>query len=266
MTNTGFDIHGSLLEGAVDALQASALAASRQLPSAGELVADQPRALVDTMELAGPGAEALSVDVTGAATGKVTLVVSAAVAEALQDGPLGAADLAAALITPVSDAVAELEESFGGALQVGVADAVEADALDFTPSAVAVSLTDGGATVAVLVVELSPEAVTPRGGVEETAAFTPFVDDGPGAQAQRSMELLHDVEMAVTVELGRTRMAVADLLSLAPGAVVELDRAAGSPVDVLVNGKLIARGEVVVIDEDFGIRISEIVGLQQSRS
>jgi flagellar motor switch protein FliN/FliY len=80
----------------------------------------------------------------------------------------------------------------------------------------------------------------------------------PGAS--RPMTLLHDVEMGVTAELGRTRMTVRDLLSLTPGAVVELDRAAGSPVDVLVNGTLIARGEVVVIDEEYGIRISEIVG------
>jgi flagellar motor switch protein FliN len=75
----------------------------------------------------------------------------------------------------------------------------------------------------------------------------------------RSLALLHDVEMGVTAELGRRRMTVRDLLSLTPGAVIELDRAAGSPVDVLVNGHLIARGEVVVIDEEFGIRIAEIV-------
>lgn len=75
----------------------------------------------------------------------------------------------------------------------------------------------------------------------------------------RPLSLLHDVEMGVTAELGRRRMTVRDLLSLTPGAVIELDRAAGSPVDVLVNGTLIARGEVVVIDEEFGIRISEIV-------
>jgi flagellar motor switch protein FliN len=75
----------------------------------------------------------------------------------------------------------------------------------------------------------------------------------------RPLSLLHDVEMGVTAELGRRRMTVRDLLSLSPGAVIELDRAAGSPVDVLVNGTLIARGEVVVIDEEFGIRISEIV-------
>lgn len=74
------------------------------------------------------------------------------------------------------------------------------------------------------------------------------------------LRLLHDVEMAITAELGRTRMSVRGILGLTPGSVVELDRAAGSPVDLLVNGTLIARGEVVVIDEEFGVRISEIVG------
>ena len=77
--------------------------------------------------------------------------------------------------------------------------------------------------------------------------------------APAGLDLLRDVEMEVTAELGRTRMTVRELLSLAPGAVVELDRAAGSPADLLVNGTLIARGEVVVVDEDFGIRITEIV-------
>lgn len=74
------------------------------------------------------------------------------------------------------------------------------------------------------------------------------------------LELLHDVELAVTVELGRTRMLVREVLDLVPGSVIELDRAAGSPVDVLVNGTMIARGEVVVIDEEFGVRITEVIG------
>jgi flagellar motor switch protein FliN/FliY len=72
--------------------------------------------------------------------------------------------------------------------------------------------------------------------------------------------VLGDVEMGVTAELGRCRMTIREALSLTPGAVIDLDRAAGAPVDVLVNGTVIARGEVVVIDEEFGIRISEIIG------
>lgn len=73
------------------------------------------------------------------------------------------------------------------------------------------------------------------------------------------LNVLHDVEMDVTVELGRTTMPIRELLSLQPGMVVEIDRAAGAPIDVLVNGHLIACGEVVVIDEEFGVRITEIV-------
>jgi flagellar motor switch protein FliN/FliY len=92
------------------------------------------------------------------------------------------------------------------------------------------------------------------------AGFAPLTPGPRGAPVvPGGLELLHDVEMEVTAELGRTRMTVRDLLSLAPGAVIELDRLAGGPADLLVNGRLIARGEVVVIDENFGIRITEIV-------
>jgi len=76
------------------------------------------------------------------------------------------------------------------------------------------------------------------------------------------LSLLRGVEMRVTAELGRTRLPVSHVLDLGPGAVVELDRVAGSPVDVLVNGTVIAHGEVVVIDEEYGVRITEIVGAE----
>lgn len=82
----------------------------------------------------------------------------------------------------------------------------------------------------------------------------------------RGIEMLHGVEMEVTVELGRTRMPVRELLALSPGAVLELDRAAGSPADLLVNGRLIARGEVVVVDEDFGLRVTEIISDESAAS
>ena len=88
------------------------------------------------------------------------------------------------------------------------------------------------------------------------ASFTPTAFGQPGV---RGLEILHGVVMDVTVELGRARMSVRELLALAPGTVLELDRAAGSPADLLVNGRLIARGEVVVVDEDFGLRVTEIV-------
>lgn len=75
-----------------------------------------------------------------------------------------------------------------------------------------------------------------------------------------NLGMLRDVPLEVSAELGRTRMPVAEILQLNVGSVVELDRTAGSPVDVVVNGSLIARGEVVVIDDEYGVRITEIVG------
>ncbi|WP_432799467.1 flagellar motor switch protein FliN [Poriferisphaera sp. WC338] len=73
------------------------------------------------------------------------------------------------------------------------------------------------------------------------------------------IELLGDVDLGVTIELGRTEMLVEDVLRLTKGSVVELDKLAGDPVDVLVNGRLVARGEVLVLNDNFCIRISEIV-------
>ena len=80
-----------------------------------------------------------------------------------------------------------------------------------------------------------------------------------GAGVPGNLELILDIPVRVTVELGRTRKTIGEVLNMTPGSVVELEKMAGEPVDVLVNGKLMARGEVVVIDESFGIRITEIV-------
>lgn len=91
----------------------------------------------------------------------------------------------------------------------------------------------------------------------EPANFAP--GGATGSFSVGPLSLLQDVEMEVTVELGRTTMPIRELLGLQPGMVVELDRAAGAPIDVLVNGRHIASGEVVVIDEEFGIRITDIV-------
>ena len=79
-------------------------------------------------------------------------------------------------------------------------------------------------------------------------------DGGPDADLTR----LHDVPVELTVEIGRTRMTIGETLALGPGAIVSLNRLAGEPVDLLVNGTPIARGEVVVIDEEFGLRITEV--------
>jgi len=73
------------------------------------------------------------------------------------------------------------------------------------------------------------------------------------------LERLYDVPVELAVEIGRTQMTIRETLALGPGSIVTLDRLAGEPVDLLVNGKPIARGEVVVIDEEFGLRVTEVV-------
>jgi len=78
-----------------------------------------------------------------------------------------------------------------------------------------------------------------------------------------NIDLLMDVELPVSIELGRTRMNVADILVLGPGSVVELDKLVGEPVDLLVNQKIVARGEVVVVDENFGLRITQLVSPEE---
>mgnify|MGYP000579807448 FL=1 len=74
------------------------------------------------------------------------------------------------------------------------------------------------------------------------------------------MDLLMDVPLSVTVEIGKTRRKMRDIMEFTQGTVIDLEKQAGAPVDIVVNGQLIARGDVVVIDDNFGVRITEIVG------
>jgi flagellar motor switch protein FliN/FliY len=90
------------------------------------------------------------------------------------------------------------------------------------------------------------------------AEISALVGSQDGVQAS-GIELLSDVDLQVSIELGRTEMLVEDVLKLSPGSVVELDKLAGDPVDVYVNQRLVARGEVLVLNDNFCIRISEIV-------
>ena len=91
------------------------------------------------------------------------------------------------------------------------------------------------------------------------AQFTPFVSNITPQLANENIDLIMDVPREVTVELGRTHKSIHDILEFAPGTIIELNKIAGEPVDVLVNGKYVAKGEVVVIEESFGVRITEIV-------
>lgn len=78
-------------------------------------------------------------------------------------------------------------------------------------------------------------------------------------EAQERLDMLLDVPLDVSVELGHNRMSIHDLLNLGPGAVVELDKAAGEPLDIMINNRLVARGEAVVVNDKFGVRITDIV-------
>ena len=103
----------------------------------------------------------------------------------------------------------------------------------------------------------------------ETVDYAPFEtplsepEAAPAAAPQpvtaEELARLHDVPVELAVEVGRTKMTIREALALGPGSIVTLNRLAGEPVDLLVNGKPIARGEVVVIDEEFGLRVTEVV-------
>jgi flagellar motor switch protein FliN/FliY len=88
------------------------------------------------------------------------------------------------------------------------------------------------------------------------------IPDAPAAKAQASLDMLMDVPLKISVELGRTKMSLRQTLELVQGSVIELDRLAGDPVDVFVNERLLAKGEVVVVDDKFAVRITELIDPQ----
>ncbi|GIO18389.1 flagellar motor switch phosphatase FliY [Oceanobacillus oncorhynchi subsp. incaldanensis] len=93
----------------------------------------------------------------------------------------------------------------------------------------------------------------------QEAAFSEFEQAPLNYQGQRNLDMLMDIPLRVTVELGRTKQSIKEILELGAGSIIELDKLAGEPVDILVNEKLVAEGEVVVIDENFGVRVTDIV-------
>ena len=89
--------------------------------------------------------------------------------------------------------------------------------------------------------------------------FQPFANMPNPITQQENIDLIMDVPLDVTVELGRTKKSIKEILEISPGTIIELDKLAGEPVDVIVNGKFVAKGEVVVIEESFGVRVTEII-------
>jgi flagellar motor switch protein FliN len=219
-------------------VSAAAQAAAALVPAASPLVPGVAVGDPDAVPLPPAAASAVTARLSGEVSGDIVLVLSGEVAGALQNSPVGKMDIAAALRPALEAAAATL-----GRVRVD-SERVE------EPVAALDGLRDKGMFVAVPLIS--------AGECQATFALQVTLPQARGGK-RGSLELLRHVAMEVTVEIGRTRMTVGELLSLHPGEVVELDRAASAPADLLVNGTLIARGEVVVVDEDFGLRISEII-------
>jgi flagellar motor switch protein FliN/FliY len=237
LSGTASDIHA-------DAVAAAAHAAGL-VPSSVPLTAGVPVDLAEAVSSLPQGAVAVVADVVGATSGTVLVIAESALGEALAASPMGPLPLVDAL-RPALDALAS---SFGASAVADVRELpgdLALNELAARPQHAVVPLTgDGGAQAWVGMSRNRPVSVPAPRSADTTSG--------------RRLEMLHDVVMELTAELGRTRMTVRDLLALQPGTVVELDRLAGSAADLLVNGRLIARGEVVVVDEEYALKITELL-------
>ena len=255
-----------------DLALAAASAAAAVLPSVEPLMA--AGAQPGTEEVTSSFAGAAVAELDGARPGRIAVLVGEELTTALATSPIEGLDLAAATQPALDAAAATLGATAQAARTVDLALVASDLGAEFT----VVPLIGAGIAAAVLIQDhlLDGPATEPAATEPAAPAVEPVAENAPvdttrevptsatGSESvtplpRRGIEMLHGVDMEVTVELGRTRMTVRDLLALTPGAVLELDRAAGSPADLLVNGRLIARGEVVVVDEDFGLRVTEIV-------
>ncbi|MBO1751272.1 flagellar motor switch protein FliN [Actinotalea sp. BY-33] len=226
--------------------RAAATELARLLPSTDALT------VVEHDPASGPADDAVAVRAAfvGAVSADLLVVADQAVAEALAgtDATISVADA----LRPALDAATAtlgagvLDEARSAALAGGLEE----------EGVIAFALAGADGTPQAwfgLRMRQRPEAVPQQRGAA-----------APGAAQVSPLRLLHDVEMTLTAEIGRTKLPVRQVLELVPGTVLELDRAAGSLADVMVNGRLVARGEVVVVDEDYGIRITEIVGSENA--
>ncbi len=238
MTTPTTELHPATVERVAQAAEA----ALALVPAAVALTGATPvdAAALDASSWAAGAVADLNAGGPGA---QVAVLVGPELVDALASAPGGALDLGAALQPALDAAAAALGCAAGAARTLAPEDLGSV----LKAGDVAVPLESDGVPAAVVVATL---------GSNVSGAGAPVV---AGVTAARGVELLHGVAMEVTVELGRTRLSVRDLLALSPGDVIELDRAAGSPADLLVNGRLIARGEVVVLDENFALRVTEIV-------
>lgn len=210
--------------------------------------------------------QAVIADFAGRISGQLALVVDDEIAQQLLDSPAAPPDLITALAPAVTAACLAIGEV--SVTSTAVMDPTNAAqhvlSLD---DAAAVTLIDEGEVRALVAIGTAPPASATRvaGSRGAVPAQGHAHTEPSAAPPAHRLDLLRGVQMQATVELGRTQMTINDLLALRSGAVIELDRAAGSPADLYVNGRLIARGEVVVVDENYGLRILQVVADEVGR-
>jgi flagellar motor switch protein FliN/FliY len=180
---------------------------------------------------------------------EIALIVSGSTLEALGGEEQGLGTLAEALESQGKQIADMLGVAIGEEASLAITGVIQAGA----------AVADGEMGVGIVVAGPALPDVAKSSGASSGAGTNSVVSGNAARADGTGMRILSDVEMTVTAELGRAFMTVRELLSLTPGSIVELDRVAGTPIDVLVNGTVVARGEVVVVDEEFGVRITEIV-------
>jgi flagellar motor switch protein FliN/FliY len=133
----------------------------------------------------------------------------------------------------------------------------------FDPDSIAGAVDGGGDVMDDWAAAMAEQEVADASAAAEVKSASSLFQDFSGASSAQSvpqnLDMILDIPVQLTVELGRTKIAIRNLLQLAQGSVVELDGLAGEPMDVLVNGCLIAQGEVVVVNDRFGIRLTDII-------
>lgn len=239
------DAHESLVLRAAEAV-------ADLIPSAEPLVAQPESQEAPTAE-----APALYSTFTGTASGTVVLILADATAAALQE----AGEPVTELLAPVLTTAAEVP---GPSVLDGVNESATGEIPGIEETVFIAIGNESGAAAWIGLAISALAGATPPAQREPEETGQELAPVGAGSAEAMRMELLRGVEMELAVEIGRAKMLVKDLLGLAPGTVVELDRAAGAPADLRVNGRLIARGEVVVVDEEFGLRITQLISDEQN--
>ncbi|XAS64643.1 flagellar motor switch protein FliN [Pseudarthrobacter sp. So.54] len=237
--------------------QSSAERLVEELPSP---VALKVLALVPARAAAPHARQAVTATFVGSVTADLALMLSD---RTFLDEAAGGMAGAQPGVVSVTDVLRPAMESASSVFGAGVlSDLRESDAsgLLSDPDTAVFELSDGVNAAAWFAVRLREHSTG------QDRAGDLFAAAAGGDAVAGRLGRINNIEMALTVEIGRTRMSVRDVLSLEPGKIIELDRSAGAPADVLLNGRLIAHGEVVVLDQDYAVRITRILDVAEGLS